>query len=105
MIDERNNKEMRVELYISRREYMILKRIANQEGHTLLEYVTNIVRTFANAQLQGEYRKMFQEMNVLEYANLFGDVKKDGTINKVGTAVEREKKEIKEKYKDQIKEK
>jgi len=104
MIDERNDKEMRIELYISRREYMFLKKIAAGEGLTLLEYATNVIRGWINKQLRGEYQKLFNSMNILEYANLFGDVKKDGKINSATSAVEREKKKIRDTYKDKIKE-
>jgi hypothetical protein len=104
MIDERNDKEMRIELYISRREYMLIKKIAADEGLTLLDYATNVLRGWINNQLKGEYRKMFNKMNILECANLFGDVKKDGKINFETSSVEREKKMIRDKYKGKIKE-
>lgn len=103
MIDERNDKEIRIELYISRREYMLLKKIAAVEGLTILDYATNIVRGWVNGQLRGEYKKLFDKMNILECANLFGDIKKDGKVNLTGSAVEREKAKIREKYKDKIK--
>ncbi len=104
MIDERNDKKLRIELYISRREYMLLKQIAALEGLTLLDYATNIIRGWADNQLRGEYRKLFNQMNILECANLFGDIKKDGKINIIGSAVDREKTKIRDKYKDKIKE-
>lgn len=104
MIDERNDKEMRIELYISRREYMLLKKIAANESLTLLEYATNIIRGWVDRQLRGEYQKLFNGMTVLEYANLFGDIKKDGTVNYGTSSVAREKKKIRDKYKDKIKE-
>lgn len=103
MINERNDKKIRIELYLSTREYMLLKHIAALESLTLLDYATNIIRGWANSQLRGEYRKLFDKMNILECANLFGDVKKDGKINIVGSAVDREKTKIRDKYKDKIK--
>lgn len=99
MIDERNNKDMRVELIISRREYMLLKRIAAANEMSLNDYASNILQGWIRGQLRGEYQKLFNKMDYLELANMFGDVKNDGKIKTENTPVEREKQKIKDKYK------
>ncbi len=99
MIDDRNNKDMRVELIISRREYMLLKKIAAANEMSLNDYASNILQGWIRGQLRGEYQKLFNKMDYLELANLFGDVKKDGKIKTENSPVEREKQKIKDKYK------
>jgi hypothetical protein len=99
MIDERNNKMMRIDLEVTRREYMVLKRFAAANDVPLIDYISNIVRGWVRGQLRGEYSKLFAKMDDLELANLFGDVQKDGKIKTEGTPVVVEKKKIKDKYK------
>lgn len=99
MIDDRNNKPMRVELTITRREYMLLKKIAADNSLSLNDYASNVLRGWIRSQMRGEYQKLFNKMDALELANLFGDIKKDGKIKTEGTPVERERQKIKDKYK------
>jgi hypothetical protein len=104
-IDERNNAEVRLQLSVTRREWRVLRKLAEKEEVDPLEYISNIVRGFCNNQLQGKYRDRFNKMNVLEYANLFGDVMSDGELNWLPSAVQREKKKVYDKYGDKIKDK
>lgn len=97
-IKETNNKVVRVDVYLEMRELNFLKKLAAKEGLSVFDYISNIVRNWTKGQLDGEYHKLFRKMNILEKANLFGDVKKDGQLDTATSAVAREKQKIKDKY-------
>jgi len=100
MIDERNDKQIRFEVHLTKREWLYLKKVSAAEGIDANEYTNNIIRAWVAGQLYGEYQKLFNQMNIHEKANLFGDVKLDGTINFSSSSVKREKDKIRDKDKE-----
>jgi len=97
-IKEQNNKVVRVDVYLEMRELNFLRKIAAKEGLSVFDYISNIVRNWTKGQMEGEYHKLFKKMNILEKANLFGDVKQDGQIDTATSRVAVEKQKIKDKY-------
>lgn len=97
-IKEANNKVVRVDVYLERRELNFLRKLAAKEGISVFDYITNIVRNWTKGQLDGEYTKLFRKMNILEKANLFGDVKQDGQVDTATSKVALEKQKLKDKY-------
>lgn len=99
-INKGNDQVIRMDLFFTRREYFLLKKIAAKEGIGVGEYISNIVRNWTFSQMRGKYRKLFDDMNILECANLFGDIKDDGEINFETSVVATEKQKVKDRYKE-----
>lgn len=97
-IKDRNNKIVRLDVYLELRELNFLRKLAAKEGISVFDYINNIVKNWTRAQLDGEYTKLFRKMNILEKANLFGDVESDGLLDTEQSIVEKEKVKVKDKY-------
>jgi len=52
----------------------VLTKIANANSMTLNEYSENIVKSFLKNQAEGFYQSKFNNLTLLEKANLFGDI-------------------------------
>lgn len=97
-INELNDRIIRLDLYLTQREYRLLKKVAEREGIGVGMYISNIVRGWTVNQIKGKYRKLFDEMNILECANLFGDITEEGEPDFEKSAVKREKLKVADKY-------
>ena len=53
---------------------MALTKMANANSMTLTEYSENIVKSFLKNQAEGFYQGKFNNLTLLEKANLFGDI-------------------------------
>lgn len=104
-IDTRNDNDMTVQIVLKRREIRVMRKIAAKEGIDVWEYIANVIKSWVNGQIRGEYLKLFNDMSQQEYANLFGDVLRTGDINFGTSSVKREKDRIFEINKDKDKDK
>ena len=51
-----------------------LTKIANANSMTLNEYSESVVKSFLKNQAEGFYQSKFNNLTLLEKANLFGDI-------------------------------
>ena len=104
-IKDKNNIELRLDLRLTYREYVVLRQCAAGVGIDIREFTENIVRNWAERHIKGLYRGEFEKLSVLDLAHLFGDIEEDGKVKTANSKVETEKAKVKARYSSVIKNK
>ncbi len=100
-IRDRNNEYIQITINLTRRELLLLKKLAEQNNSGPYEYTRSIIKGWIEGQLRGEYRKIFGEMEIEEYANYFGDLDDEGNVEYVKSEAYRQKAKIVDKQIDE----
>lgn len=101
-VKDKNNVELRLDVRLSYREYVVLRDIAAKLGMDIRDYTENIIRQWVLNRIKGLYRVEFDKLNVLDLAHLFGDLDEDANVTTANSKIEKEKAKVKEKYKDKL---
>lgn len=86
---KRLDEHIEIKVTITRREFLLLKRLAEKNNMGPYEYGRNILRSWLKSQMLGRYRTIYEQMKLKELAEFFGDLDDDGKINYATSAAKK----------------
>jgi len=70
-------REKKVVVVLTKREKVMLRRLAKQNGLDPAQYAGNIVSGFLKSQIMGRFKRKFDEMPEDRLAKMFGEIQEE----------------------------
>ena len=91
---KRLNEPIEIKAVITRREFLLLKKIAESNQLGPYEYARNILKNWIKAQLRGRYKSIYDSMTIEELAEFYGDLDDNGNIQYLTSAAKKLKDKV-----------